>query len=204
MRSRLGAAIGLTLALCGGGGCVLVWSYGSFHDQPDAGGSGGSDGGAEGTGGGTKANSEPCTLGSECVSGHCTLQGQADAGSICCAGACGACEVCATDGGTADGGACETVPVGARGPGCPGSMLCDGLGHCAVPNGGACPVDAGACLSGTCVGAICCATPCTTCQTCAAEGSMCVAATAGTMDPACPTGTACDGAGNCVAPGPGG
>jgi hypothetical protein len=198
MRSRLAGAMGLSMALAAGEGCALVWSYGSFHDQPGTGGShGGGDAGEQGTGGGKKADNEACTQGIECASGNCVPQ--ADAASICCASACGTCATCGVE-----GSRCEAVPTGMPGPGCTGSMVCDGLGHCVVPSGGACPVDGGACLSGTCVGSICCATACTTCQTCAADGSTCVDLPASTADPGCPAGTVCNGAGTCVAPGQGG
>jgi hypothetical protein len=230
MRSRLRAAIWLSLVLSGGGGCALIWSYGTFQDQPaGSGGSGGRPGTGTGTGGASpKANSEACTLGSECTSGYCEPAEQVDGGSdvgsdaggdaasdggdagsdggstasVCCASACGSCQTC-----SADGAACQAVPKGTPGPGCAGGMVCDGLSNCVVPNGGACPTDAGAapdaggCLSGNCVGVVCCVTACTPCQACATDGASCVDLAAGTVDPACPAGTVCDGAGDCVGEG---
>lgn len=191
MRSRLVGAMGFTLALSGAEGCALIWSYDSFHDQPAQSGSGG-HGSAKGEGtGGKQSNGEACTQATECSSGNC--EPQADAGSVCCASACGPCEICG-----ASGAACEAVATGTPGPGCTGDMVCDGLGHCRVANGSACPVDGGACLSGICVGSLCCATACGTCQTCAASGATCVDLPVSTADPGCPAGTVCDGSGNCM------
>jgi hypothetical protein len=161
---------------------VLLWSYGSFHDQSGSGGSrssggSGGDGATEGQGTGGAKICDP----------------QADAGDVCCASDCGTCETCAADGST-----CEAGPTSTLGPGCPGTMVCNALGYCVVPNGGACLVDGGACLSGNCVGSICCAAACTRCQTCADGGATCVDLAAGATDPDCPSGDICDGMGNCV------
>ena len=85
MRSRLPAALGLTLALSAGEGCVLIWSYGSFHDQPGSGGSRGSRG--SGGGGATGGQGTGGTI--------CLPEPDAgDAGEICCGSDCGTCVTC--------------------------------------------------------------------------------------------------------------
>jgi hypothetical protein len=187
MRSRALAIILLTLSVSAAA-CKLIWGYDDFKDQPGAGGGDAGSDAPEKT-----ANGLSCEAGTDCRSGNC--EPGLDGGTVCCAAACGTCQTC-----SGNAAACAPVAKSAHGPGCTGSMVCDGAGGCKVPNGGAC-TDAGSagCLSGTCMGATCCAMACPACQGCTGDGSGCSNSPACSTDTRCTTvSMTCDGNGNCI------
>src|SRR5262249_37392971 len=98
---------------------------------------------------GLKPLGSACTGDAQCdTPGHC-------ADGVCCNSACtGACQACNVAPGI---GACVTVTSGTT-PRCMGNSQCDGSGNCLLKNGQSCSAN-GQCLSGACIGSVCCNNP---------------------------------------------
>jgi hypothetical protein len=136
---------------------------------------------------------QACSLNGECQSGNCV-------DGVCCNSACsGTCQACNNPGNL---GGCSNIPLG-QDPAneCAGSLVCNGNGGCASPNGTTCaqPSD---CLSGNCVDGVCCNSSCSgVCKACNLAGSVgtCSNLPNG-QDPAneCSGARVCNGSGSCT------
>ncbi len=142
-------------------------------------------------------DSQPCTMGAQCVSGQCF-------DNVCCNVSCsGTCKSCNIAGAV---GICSNVASGQDDtngvPACSGaSQSCDGTGVCKKEIAQGCGVNA-ECLSGFCVDGVCCNGGCTTtCQACNLPGSIgtCSNVGAGQDDLGTCSGMSqsCDGTGAC-------
>ncbi len=135
-----------------------------------------------------------CESASDCLSGHCS-------GGVCCRTGCDdICESCAL---STSRGLCAAVGRGQDPEDeCPGDETCDGQGRCVAPAGSSCAVPE-ECLSGFCVGGVCCEGPCNApCLSCNLPGlaGRCSFVPVGT-DPEgrCAGDAVCGQGGRCVA-----
>jgi hypothetical protein len=106
----------------------------------------------DGAGGCKKDNGSACAAASECASGSCLD------GHCCSVAACPTCTSCTGPAGTCAAlplGVEDNVPAGA----CANHAWCDGAGRCERALGATCAASAD-CLSGFCVGGICCNSAC--------------------------------------------
>jgi len=120
-----------------------------------------------------QANGAGCTLPNQCSSNICV-------DNVCCGSACnGTCQRCASGTGT-----CTTLTSGTDDT-CSGTKACTAGGACKTVNGSSCTINSD-CLSGFCVGSVCCNSSCTgACQTCTATPGSCTNLAAGTVVDAC-------------------
>jgi hypothetical protein len=136
---------------------------------------------------GLKPIGSSCTTNAECTAPGACIDG------VCCnnASCTGACQACNVSPGL---GACVTVTNG-TGPRCNGAKQCNSSAACVLKNGQSCAGN-GDCLSGACIGSVCCNdSTCTGgCQSCGT--GTCTTKASGTTSASCGLflcegGTAC-------------